>query len=198
MRNAVIDGDYDKVRQLLDQGADVNSTNEYHIGALCWAADGHEASHVRIAQLLIDRGAKTEIRCGGNLDGTPLQVARSRGYRGVASVLERSTGEVGLFGNPRFETSTVAAKVGLPFKESATADCRGGDWTASLSVKTGALPPGIRLRSNGDIDGVPIRAGDWYFTIEFSSVECAGKRYANVTQQMNIKTEGSAAPAVAR
>jgi hypothetical protein len=51
-------------------------------------------------------------------------------------------------------------------------DCGGDAWF----IQSGDLPPGIGLQENGDIQGVPTRAGDFAFTVgifDFGSGETA-------------------------
>ncbi|QOJ78899.1 ankyrin repeat domain-containing protein [Infirmifilum lucidum] len=82
-------GDYGKVKELLDRGADVNTRDKYGWTPLHYAADG---GHLEVARLLLDRGADVNTR--DNDGRTPLDLARAMGHKEVVELLE-SVGEHG-------------------------------------------------------------------------------------------------------
>ena len=75
---------------------------------------------------------------------------------------------------------TIATKslpdgvVNMNYFRALNSDCGGDYWY----IQTGALPPGIELQSNGDVQGVPTLEGDYVFTVavfDFGSGETAFK-----------------------
>jgi hypothetical protein len=176
----------------LAKGASVNAVGNNNWTALHAAA---WTDRVEIVRLLLESGADTRIRWTGdprNYRNGATALDLARGNRETAALLERASGQVGLYGQPKYD-SPMQGKVGLPFSKRPTAPCRGGHWNTHVNVATGALPPGLRL-SGTTIEGVPSRPGTWHFSVRFSSLTCAGKSYADVTQDVTIVTEGSAAP----
>ena len=80
LSSAAGDGDVEKVKTLLDQGADVNL---WEPGTALMAASLE--GHVEVVKLLIDRGAKVNL---GNKAGfCPLSNAARKGHEDVASIL---------------------------------------------------------------------------------------------------------------
>ena len=89
------------VRLLIDHGADVNTkgvdcvhsepgiTDSQKWGStpLCVAADKGKC---QIIEMLLHKGADPHIR---SRYGTPLEIARSRGYQGIVHMLEASLGK---------------------------------------------------------------------------------------------------------
>ena len=78
------------VRQLIAAGAPLDHVNNLHWTALIEAVvlgDG-KARHQAVVTALLGAGADTSL---ADRDGkTPLQLARSRGYAGIAALLERA------------------------------------------------------------------------------------------------------------
>jgi len=106
--------------------------------------------------------------------------------------------EPGLYGDPYYgcsrsescPTNGLNATVGLPFTASPYANCEGGDWSTTVSLETGELPPGLVIDSAGTISGVPQLAGNWNFSLRFSSITCAGSTYADTTASIQIVAAG--------
>jgi hypothetical protein len=197
LMRAAREGHVDTVRLLLARGANVNATNSEK-----WTALHHATwtGKTEVVRLLLQSGADPRMRARGRTidlnfknGATALDLARMGGGNSeVQNLLERASGQVGLYGDPKY-SSPMHGKVGLPFSQRPTAPCRGGSWSASVSIATGALPPGLRL-SGTTIEGVPERAGTWHFSVRFARLTCAGRSYADVSQNVTIVTEGSAAP----
>lgn len=84
---AVLNGDEELARLLLDKGAPINQRHAKDgTTALMWAANAGEK---RLVQLLMDRGADLSIRA---LDGwTAGEAARMAGHNEIAKMLERQT-----------------------------------------------------------------------------------------------------------
>ncbi len=107
----------------------------------------------------------------------------------------------GWYGNMGFEcydasycTGDLQGYVGLPVEWSPLAHCTGGDWYIDATeIVTGALPPGLYI-DDGNIVGVPERAGTWHLRVQFVNMNCAGTYYGDHTQDIHITTEGSSAP----
>jgi len=51
--------------------------------------------------------------------------------------------------------------VGQRYSQDLDADCGGDAWF----LDSGDLPPGIALQSNGELEGMPVRAGVYDFTV---------------------------------
>jgi ankyrin repeat protein len=82
LHDAVLAGDLAKVRQLLDQGADINDTAGYSYTPLQMAAgEGKD----EIAKFLIDRGA--DINADEDGRGTPLRRAAIQGHFEIIDLL---------------------------------------------------------------------------------------------------------------
>lgn len=77
-------GDLKKVKQLLDQGADLNATVN-GVPALIWATNN---GHIEVVKLLVEKGADINIQ---DKDGdTPLIVASLRGYFEIVQYLKHN------------------------------------------------------------------------------------------------------------
>lgn len=82
MSKAVIDGDLQAVRKMIQQGCDVNMRDEFGRSPIFTAS---QFGHVSIVELLIEKGANTFAR---DDDGwTVLHVAASSGYKDVTETL---------------------------------------------------------------------------------------------------------------
>lgn len=99
----------------------------------------------------------------------------------------------GLYNGPAYllQGGSLYGAVGLPFQARPIADCREGNWSARAELATGALPPGLTLNSDDTITGVPTMAGDWYFSVRYVDVVCAGKTYVEQRENVNVKVAGS-------
>ena len=76
-------GDVERVRELLEKGADPNVRGEYGNTPL---HDAAYEGHVDVVRLLLEHGADPTVK---NKDGdTPLDLARARGHREVVSLIE--------------------------------------------------------------------------------------------------------------
>ena len=75
-------GDVERVRALLDAGADLHARDEHEWTALCWASG---AGHAAIVRVLLERGADP---CAVGVDRrTPYQIALAAGRVEVARFL---------------------------------------------------------------------------------------------------------------
>jgi hypothetical protein len=63
--------------------------------------------------------------------------------------------------------------VGQPYDQKLDSDCGGDAWY----LDSGRLPPGIALQSNGELEGIPVRAGVYDFTVAVIDFDRYG--YAN-------------------
>ena len=82
LHSAAMKGHADAVALLLDNGANVNRVADFENSALNMAAsDGH----AEVIRVLLDRGADV---CYKSADGTAGDIARARGYEGVAELLK--------------------------------------------------------------------------------------------------------------
>ncbi|NOZ19742.1 MAG: ankyrin repeat domain-containing protein [Planctomycetes bacterium] len=90
LRKAAKVGDVERVKQLLDAGADINATDMFSQTALHLAAlHGHKD----VVQLLIDRGAN--VNPTDESGATPLNYARSKGHKDIAMLLGKHGGMSG-------------------------------------------------------------------------------------------------------
>lgn len=90
----------------------------------------------------------------------------------------------------------LSATVGLPFKAYLSANCGVGDdyhqhWSATVSVATGKLPPGLTMDDAGNITGVPEKAGDWNFSVALTDVVCMGQSFPDVPLNVRFIITGS-------
>ncbi|MEW6356608.1 MAG: ankyrin repeat domain-containing protein [Planctomycetota bacterium] len=82
LRSAAKAGNVERVKQLLDAGADINGADMFSQTALHLAAlHGHKD----VVQLLIDRGA--DVNPTDESGATPLNYARSKGHQDIVVLL---------------------------------------------------------------------------------------------------------------
>ena len=73
---------FEKVKELVEKGADVNAKNIWEITALMWASiNGHK----EVAEFLVERGADVNIK--GKDERTALMLASSNGHKEVVELL---------------------------------------------------------------------------------------------------------------
>ena len=96
---AVVRGDQEEVKRLLQGGADPNGKDRFSGSALEGAADG---GFTEIVRLLIRKGADVNSR--GKLGGTPLILAAAKGHLAVVRLLLESKADV----NARADTGVTA------------------------------------------------------------------------------------------
>lgn len=86
LHTAVIEGNIEDARTLVQEGADVNAANEQGNTPLHFAATAGSAD---FASLLVTNGADKSVK---NKDGqTPMDVAKAAGHENMASILEGDT-----------------------------------------------------------------------------------------------------------
>lgn len=90
------EGDVDKARELLDQGADIHQQDEQGWTPLNWAAGRGDAAMVRF---LLERGA--DVTVTGRDNRTPLMIAKAAGRKEVALILTEAEKEKGVWEDPR-------------------------------------------------------------------------------------------------
>ena len=93
---AATEGDADKARELLEQGADVHQSDEQGWTPLNWAAGKGDAGMVR---LLLERGA--DVTVTGRDNRTPLMIAKAAGRTEVAEILTAAEQDKGVWEDPR-------------------------------------------------------------------------------------------------
>ncbi|GMH40553.1 hypothetical protein BSKO_08457 [Bryopsis sp. KO-2023] len=93
LRKAARGGELEKVKELIEEGADVKSADKrYEWTALHHAANGDTRGHFNIAKELITAGAEVNAQ---NVDGqTPLHLAARRGYGLMVDLLLESKAEL--------------------------------------------------------------------------------------------------------
>lgn len=74
----------DDVRQHLEQGADIDATDQHGLTALHWAAIN---GCMDLAKLLVNRGAAINARDEHTTNMTPLSLAKWMGYEELADFL---------------------------------------------------------------------------------------------------------------
>ncbi len=88
---AANDGDYDQVKQLLDDNANIHLTDEMGFTALSHAAN---EGHIKIIELLLESGA--DINKNVKFAGTPLMRAVHSGRKDVVTLLIDNGADVNL------------------------------------------------------------------------------------------------------
>ena len=104
---AVRKGDLDEVRQLIEAGTDINTTDETGATPLHWAAD---ASHTAIAELLISKGA--DVNATANDGFRPLHFAANAGSTAMAELLISEGAEINATENVGLGALHIAAYAG--------------------------------------------------------------------------------------
>jgi uncharacterized protein len=100
---ASMKGDVEKVRSLLDSGADVNAKDERGWTALLWAIS---RGQIDLVKLLLDKGS--DVNAKGEHGWTPLMEAANRGQLEVAELLLKKGADV----NTKHEYGLTAMKIG--------------------------------------------------------------------------------------
>jgi hypothetical protein len=105
---AVLDGDEERVQQMLAQGADVNATNDYGTTALILAA---KKGHTKIVKLLLEKGA--DVRFTERNGYTALRWAEEKGHKDIVPLLRANQADVVTprEGTEPEDTSEPAAKI---------------------------------------------------------------------------------------
>jgi hypothetical protein len=71
----------------------------------------------------------------------------------------------------------VNGQVGYPLTIAAPSfDCPSG-WTASTTVDSGTLPPGMAMDEHGNITGTPTERGHWPVVLKLNNIMCDGHHY---------------------
>jgi len=107
LSDAVVGNDPDRVRYLLDHGADPNKVIQLDYNALQWAV---REGHVKIAEILIDHGAKAEQR---DKDGwSPLMFAVWRNNPDMIRLLISKGAKLDAYGDSGWSPLSVAITYG--------------------------------------------------------------------------------------
>lgn len=96
--DAVKEGDRDRLRQILAEGAAVDEQDEQGWTPLNWAAGRGDAEAVA---LLLDHGA--DLTMTGRDDRTPLMIARAAGHGEVVDTLTAAEQQRGVWRDPRLD-----------------------------------------------------------------------------------------------
>ena len=75
-------GDSDKVKRLIEEGADVNAKDNYGNTALMWAS---QHGYIEVAKLLIEAGADVNLR-----GTTALMIALEEGHTEIVELLKEA------------------------------------------------------------------------------------------------------------
>jgi len=130
---AIRKGDLEEVRQLIEEGADINTRDETGAMPLHWAAD---ASHTAIAELLISKGA--DVNAIANDGFRPLHFAANTGSTAMAELLISEGAEINATENAGLGALHIAAYAGhatmaeLLIGKSADIDARAMNDTTPL------------------------------------------------------------------
>lgn len=107
LSDAVVGNDPDRVRYLLDHGADPNKVIQLDYNALQWAV---REGHVKIAEILLDHGALAEQR---DKDGwSPLMFAVWRNNADMMKLLIAKGAKLNLYGSSGWSPLSVAITYG--------------------------------------------------------------------------------------
>lgn len=88
--HAAKSGTYEEVLELMDAGAEINSTDESGLGALHYAVQRDES---RLTHALIDKGADVNL-CNTEMDSdTPLAKAAEQGSLKIVKMLLKAGGD---------------------------------------------------------------------------------------------------------
>ena len=88
IHEAAIKADLAMVKRLVKSGLDINIKGEKELTALHLTAYYGQASHIRVANWMLDNGADVSLEdYKGN---TPLDVAKSRGNKEIAKIIEEA------------------------------------------------------------------------------------------------------------
>lgn len=91
-------------------------------------------------------------------------------------------------------STNVDGQVGYQlFVSGPTGRCEPSkSWTASSSVVSGTLPPGLTLNSAPfTITGIPRERGHWIVKLRMSNIECGGLYYKDFEQELNFHITGT-------
>ena len=121
--------------------------------------------------------------------------------KGVLTITSANGGTVvinisGRAGNPRINTTqeqidSYPAVKWVPYSFLVTTDNE-YDWArASFRRSSGQLPPGLTLRSNGEIYGIPTVPGDYTFTVNVS-FSSSGQYFPDNTKEFTITVKDNA------
>ena len=107
LSDAVVGNDPERVRYLLDHGADPNKVIQLDYNALQWAV---REGHVKVAEILLDHGAKAEQR---DKDGwSPLMFAVWRNNPDMIHLLISKGAKLDLYGSSGWSPLSVAITYG--------------------------------------------------------------------------------------
>lgn len=97
LHTAAKNGDLKLVQSLIEEGADVNSTNVYGTTPLILAS---WEGHVEIVKLLLEKGAN--VNSADNVRSTPIHKASEKGHIEVAKLLIKEGADINQATNHRF------------------------------------------------------------------------------------------------
>jgi hypothetical protein len=88
----------------------------------------------------------------------------------------------------------IDGKVGYPLEVSRPlASCPNDNWTSNSRIVSGDLPPGIEMKEDGRILGIPTERGHWIVQMEKYNLYCNGQSYPLMTfrQQLRFHVSGT-------
>jgi hypothetical protein len=64
-------------------------------------------------------------------------------------------------------------------------------WTATATIQSGTLPPGLTMNDDFSISGIPTERGHWIVTLHLADMITNGVTYYGFTQQVRFHITGS-------
>jgi hypothetical protein len=107
LRQAAEEGRVERVKLLLEKGADVNAADVFRWTPLCWAS---VSGHVEVVKLLLEKGA--DVNAADGLRRTPLCWASQKGHVEVVKLLLEKGADVNTADTPGWTPLRLASEKG--------------------------------------------------------------------------------------
>ena len=110
---AANNGELSKVKQLIENGADVNFiTNDRFLGAIPVLMVATQRGHMDIVQFLVENGADVNARTTGDVEGgTALMISSARGHLDIVKFLVENGADVNVRTTGDVEGDTTALMI---------------------------------------------------------------------------------------